>query len=176
MLRLMLNSHPKFAVPFESDFLSVYNNLLDDGNLGDQRNVGQELDALKEEPLTKRGGIIEDPQAILAHSINGFSALIDAVFSEYARRRGKLRWGVKTPHYVAELNRLWHLFPGCRFVHLVRDGRDVALSLQGVSWGSKHIPTVAEDWRWKVTLGRKMGGMIREHYLEVRYEDLIRNP
>lgn len=176
MLRLMLNSHPKFAVLFESDFLSVYNSLLDDGDLGDQRNVERALDALAEEPLTKRGGIIEYPQAILAHSVNGFSALVNAVFSEYARTRGKLRWGVKTPHYVVELNRLWHLFPGCRFVHLVRDGRDVALSLRQVSWGSKHIPRVAEDWRWKVTLGRKMGGMIPGHYLEVRYEDLVRDP
>ena len=176
MLRLMLNRHPKIGVPFESDFLSVYNNLPGDGDLGDRRNVEKALDALAEEPLTKRGGVIEDPQAILAHSIDGFSALIDAVFSEYARTRGKLRWGVKSPHYVGELNRLWHLFPGCRFVHLVRDGRDVALSLRRVSWGSKHIPRVAEDWRWKVTLGRKMGEMIRGHYLEVRYEDLVRNP
>nr|WP_157862551.1 sulfotransferase [Nitrosococcus halophilus] len=84
-----------------------------------------------------------------------------------------MRWGDKTPSYCTELDVLWHLFPGCRVIHLVRDGRDVALSLSKISWGSKHIPRVAEEWRWKTTLMRKMGTLLGEHYLEVRYEDLV---
>jgi hypothetical protein len=91
------------------------------------------------------------------------------------KRNGKQRWGDKTPSYVTELDILWNMFPGCSIVHLIRDGRDVALSLRRLEWGSRHIPSVAEDWRWKTTLAHKIGSVLGEHYLKVRYEDLVLN-
>jgi hypothetical protein len=176
MLRLMLNSHPRIAVPFESLFLRPCPNLDQYGDLRDKGNAEKLLLALADEPLTKKGQIIQEPEAILAQPITTYSDLVSAVFQHYAHRRGKVRWGVKTPSYVTEIDQIWRLFPGCRIVHLVRDGRDVALSYRNISWGSSHTPRVAEDWRWKVMLGHKMGGMLGAHYLEVRYEDLVRQP
>jgi hypothetical protein len=74
------------------------------------------------------------------------------------------------------MDRLYNIFPDSQFIHIVRDGRDVAVSLGSVSWGSRHIPRVAADWRWKATLGRKMGNILGRSYLEVRYESLVSNP
>lgn len=175
MLRLMLNAHPRLAIPFESAFLGAYETL-GDRALDSPAAAAHALELLAEDPWTKKGGIIADRERVLAHPIRSYADLLRAVFGEYARGRGKPRWGIKTPGYVEHLDALWKLFPGCLIVHIVRDGRDVALSLKRVSWGSSHIPRVAEDWKWKTLLGRKMGAMIGEHYLEVRYEDLVRAP
>lgn len=177
MLRLMLNNHPALAVPFESVFIpEFYRRLGEYGDLREHGNVERLLGDICADRWVQRGGLVPDPGAVLARGVDSYPALVDAIFSEYARSRGKRRWGDKTPTYVTELDVLWELFPGCRFVHLVRDGRDVALSLSGISWGSSHIPRIAEEWRWKTTLAHKMGRMIPDHYLEVRYEDLVREP
>jgi hypothetical protein len=172
----MLNSHSRIAVPFESAFLCQYPNLAQYGDLKNKSNAEKLLQALAEEPLTKKGKIIQEPEAILAEPIETYNDLLTAVFQQYARRRGKVRWGVKTPWYVTEIDQIWRLFPHCKIIHLIRDGRDVALSYRRVSWGSSHTPRVAADWRWKVMLGHKMGEMIWASYLEVHYEDLVRSP
>ena len=60
---------------------------------------------------------------------------IAAVFEAYAAERGKRRWGDKTPLYMQHLPLLERLFPSARFVHLIRDGRDAALSYLAVPEG-----------------------------------------
>ena len=71
---------------------------------------------------------------------------------------------------------LWTLFPGCRCVHLIRDGRDVAQSLRTLSWGSRDLIKLVQDWCWKVMLGRKMGVMVAGSYLEVKFETPVQSP
>jgi hypothetical protein len=172
MLRLMLNAHARIAVPFESDFLAVARGL--NGTAPFDATVA--LEALAADPWTAKGGIVEDRAAILARRPASFGELAAAAFGAWAAARGKPCWGVKTPGYVTELDALWAMFPGARFVHIVRDGRDVALSLRDLSWGSRHVLRVAADWRWKTLVGRKMGAMVPGHYHELRYEDLIADP
>jgi hypothetical protein len=178
MLRLMLNRHAAFAVPFESEFIPGFHARLSDyGDLRRPEDRRRMLDAIADTPFVQKGRLVPDKEAVLRRTgEGGYAELVDAVFSEYAVRQGKRRWGDKTPGYVTRLDLLWQLFPGCRIVHLVRDGRDVALSLRRVDWGSTHVPRVAEDWRWKTTLAHKMGRMLGDHYLEVRYEDLVSAP
>jgi hypothetical protein len=174
----MLNRHAAFAVPFESEFIPGFHARLSDyGDLRRPEDRRRMLDAIADTPFVQKGRLVPDKEAVLRRTgEGGYAELVDAVFSEYAVRQGKRRWGDKTPGYVTRLDLLWQLFPGCRIVHLVRDGRDVALSLRRVDWGSTHVPRVAEDWRWKTTLAHKMGRMLGDHYLEVRYEDLVSAP
>lgn len=62
-------------------------------------------------------------------------------------------------------------------IHLIRDGLDVALSLAGLSWGSRDLLKSAADWRWKAAvLGRKMGRLMGPCYLELLYENLVWSP
>lgn len=177
MLRLMLNQHPNIAIPHESGFITVfYPKLAGYGNLAFRQNQEKLLDDICEYHLVKRGQHVPDRAAVLAHPIADFADLIDAIFSEYARSRGKARWGDKTPYYTTDMDVLWRLFPGCRFIHVIRDGRDVALSLRKLEWGSKSIPRLAADWRWKTVLAHKIGAVLGEHYLEIHYEDLVMDP
>jgi hypothetical protein len=134
------------------------------------------LDDIGRNPFVGKGNLIPDKDAVLRRGPTNYRDLVDAIFSAHASRRGKARWGDKTPDYVEDMDVLWKLFPGCRFIHLVRDGRDVAGSLRNLSWGSRNLVKLAEDWRWKVTLGRKMGEMIPGYYLEVKYEELVYRP
>jgi hypothetical protein len=103
------------------------------------------------------------------------AAILDAVFRHFAQAEGKHRWCEKTPQHVQHLEALSRLFPRARFVHVIRDGRDCAVSFHR-RWKRRPELTV---FRWKkvVSMGREQGrrlGSVRYH--EVRYEDLTAQP
>ena len=93
---------------------------------------------------------------------------IGAVYESYAAVHGKRRWGDKTPMYMRHLTLLERLFPEARYVHLIRDGRDAALSFlqmpEGVvtkTWA--HPTTVADfacQWRTEVEAAQALGGRV----------------
>jgi hypothetical protein len=106
-----------------------------------------------------------------------FADTIRRLYACAAAARGKPRYADKTPMHVLHLPRLARLFPEARFVHIIRDGRDVALSYQSVTWG----PTTAEEaairWRGSVRRGRRNGRRLGPgRYREVRYEELVAEP
>ena len=63
-----------------------------------------------------------------------------------------------------------------KFLHLVRDGRDVILSQKSIEWMSKNLMKLVQDWQWKTTIAHKVGTVLGESFLEIRYEDLVRQP
>ena len=177
MLRLMLNSHSKLSVPFESGFVvDFYRRRAEYGDLGLRDNAARMLDDIARDPLAQKGALISDTQTILNYEFASYAGLVDAIFSEHARHNGKVRWGDKTPSYVTEIGVLDALFPDCKIVHIVRDGRDVAISNRSLDWGIQNLPRAAADWAWKVTIARKVGEVLRDRYLELRYEDLVGAP
>ena len=178
MLRLMLNAHPRIAIPFESDFIpKFYRRIGEYGDLHERQNIIRLLDDIAAQQFVRRGGLVRDKAAVLAQNPNSYDRLIDAIYTTYAAANGKRRWGDKDPDNEVELDVLWKLFPGCRFVHIVRDGRGAANSLRKQEWGSKNLLKLAREWSWRVTLARKMGMMLGpKYYLEVQYEDLVCSP
>jgi Sulfotransferase family len=103
-----------------------------------------------------------------------YADAIAAVYDAYAKRAGKKRWGDKTPRYVEHIPFIAELFPGSRFVHLVRDGRDVALSYAKVPFGPKTVAKAASLWAKRVLLGVAEGRALGDgRYREFRYEDLV---
>jgi hypothetical protein len=124
-----------------------------------------------------------------------YSEFVTRLFDEYGRQRGKDLVGEKSPRYVLRMQTLHELWPSARFVHLIRDGRDVFLSSR--SWsakrvargakptsiarltGWKHDPvgTAALWWKWHVQAGRDSGSVLGEGlYREVGYESLVARP
>ena len=99
-----------------------------------------------------------------------------APFEAYAAQHGKRRWGDKTPHYVHHVDHLLRLWPRARFVVLVRDGRDVALSLRRMPFGPNNAWAAAQWWARGIRAGARAQ---REHpgaVLTLRYEDLAQRP
>jgi hypothetical protein len=128
-----------------------------------------------------------DPERVRARLRDGMAPgeAIAAVFETYAAGRGKARWGDKTPMYMQYLPLLEGLFPQARFVHLIRDGRDVARSFlampEGVvtkTWAHpRTVPDFACEWRTEVEAARRLGARVGPgRYLEVRYEALVAEP
>ncbi|MGB5252066.1 MAG: sulfotransferase, partial [Sedimenticolaceae bacterium] len=173
MLRLMLNAHPMISIPFETDFLHFDSRAESYGDLARRANRVRLIRDMARYPFIQKAGLIDDVDAAADQPAGSFADVVANLFSRHARHHGKIIWGDKTPSFVTELHRLHELFPHCRIVHIVRDGRDVALSLSKISWGSPHILRVAEDWRWKTILGHKVGRALGPAYHQVSYERLV---
>ena len=95
----------------------------------------------------------------------------------YAQRHDKARFGDKTPRYVTRLNRIGGAIPEARFIHVIRDGRDVALSLNRrlvELRDSRPVPMgrLARRWRRRI-LNARANRRVADRYIEVRYEDLV---
>lgn len=172
LLRLMLDSHPEVAIPPETYFLLPF--------LRGQAPVAGLTPERFRETVTGVHtwpdlGISPESLAREVRSAHPFSLAegTRAVYLAYARRLGKSRWGDKTPAYRRHLAGLESILPEARFVHIVRDGRDVALSLRP-QWftPSTDVAGLARHWREEVEATRLEGARCR-HYLEVRYEDLL---
>jgi len=99
---------------------------------------------------------------------------IDRLFAIHCARMSRPFWVNKTPSLVRCLESLRRMYPECAVLHIVRDGRDVAVSTITMKQGPSHVRAAARRWRDMVLSGRRLRGHAR--YLEIRYEDLIAAP
>jgi hypothetical protein len=178
MFRLMLGAHPTLAIPGESHFIPelwrVRKRFYDKGVLDARALAQAAMDTnhfrwweIPVEGVSERVEALQEPT---------FAGVMDAIFAAYAAEKGKSRWGDKTPIHVLSIPLLAELFPEARFVHMIRDGRDVALSYLSVPWGPQSLWQVARKWKRDVNAGRRAGGALgADRYMEIRYEDLIRD-
>ena len=114
-----------------------------------------------------------------------YSDFVTALFDRFGERHGKRLVGDKSPEYVRSIPTLHSLWPKVRFVHTIRDGRDVCLSVaewrKGATrfptWDSDPVATTAVWWDRNVRLAREEGKRLGLGlYLEVRYESLVADP
>ena len=172
LLRLMLDAHPELAIPPETHFIPEA--------IAAVRESQAPADAfctlvtqcprwadfeLSNEELAKRVKALEP--FVLGEAIRIFYRL-------YAQRFAKSRWGDKTPRYLRHMSTVESLLPEARFVHVIRDGRDVACSVVplGWAWGPSSVAEAAAWWRDGIENARRQGQVVAA-YLEVRFEDLV---
>jgi hypothetical protein len=117
-----------------------------------------------------------------------YARFVTELFDLHGRAEGKPLVGEKSPTYVRHLATMHELFPTARFVHLIRDGRDVALSVldwkkgerilgRYATWQEDPVTTTAIWWEWHVLLGREIGASLgRDLYYELLYESLVADP
>jgi Sulfotransferase family len=101
--------------------------------------------------------------------------VINLVYLRHLQRSGKHRFGDKTPHYIHIVPQLAALYPGAKFIHLIRDGRDVAISQIDLGWDSYYE---RNKFDWSLAMESRRGYLkspCANCILEIRYEDLIRN-
>src|SRR5687767_2814543 len=107
--------------------------------------------------------------------IGAIRNLCDTVFGEFAEA-GQTHVAERTPWHVFHLALIAEVYPDARFVHIVRDGRDVVRSLLGQYWGPGTVTEGAEEWCTSVAAARDAAGLLGERLLEVRYEELLAEP
>jgi hypothetical protein len=110
-----------------------------------------------------------------------FAEAIGAIYAAYAAAQGKERYGDKTPLYMQSLPTIARAFPHAQYVHVVRDGRDAALSFLAMkrrprfNWARpRGLLSFAAQWRWEIEAARRFAAT--RPYLELRYEDLVGEP
>lgn len=178
LIRAMLDSHPMLAVPPESHFIpSLARRRAAYLRGGDILDAERFVSDLRRHPRFRRWSLPPEDvlKALAESSPTNIADAIRIVFHLYAARQGKSRYGDKTPRYVLKIGSLAELFPEARFIHIIRDGRDVALSLLDIGGG--RVEDAALYWRRHVVRGRTAGTRLGpDRYREVRYEDLVADP
>jgi hypothetical protein len=174
LLRLMLDAHPQLAVPAESRFLPE---LIERIAAGADRAAAAGFVTGSER--WDDFGLDAEAFRARVEALPEFGAgqVARAFFGLYAEGQGKPRWGDKSPPYVVSMPAIHGALPEARFVHLIRDGRDVAASLMARDWGARRPRRIARRWTSEVQAGRQAAATLGPALcLEVRYERLVEDP
>lgn len=176
----MLHAHPRLAFPPETRFLlPAYERRAAYGDLSVRANRVRLAKAVTARP-TRFGDLGLDRNAVVAAIADGpptLGSALGIVWREFARSRGKARWGEKRPAYWRHMAVVARLFPDAQFVHLVRDPRACVASLQRVTWTDGGVEDAAAVWVLAEREIRRFArGLDRSSYHPLRYEDLIAKP
>jgi hypothetical protein len=170
----MLDAHPELAIPPETHFLPALIYLY----AADEQSTHELVRTVRTYPGWRDFGLSEDELRTAFDTADpGVAGAINAFYSAYAKRHGKRRWGDKTPVYVESISKIgFALSTQARFVHLIRDGRAVAASRRARAAKRGREPTSArkeaETWVKRISAAREQAKEV-DHYIELRYEDLI---
>jgi len=176
LLRAMLDAHPEIAVPPEAQFLVPTIRARTRFEGGGHPLPDAILTFLQGQESFRRWGLPErEVEVALAPAVTVPEAL-RGLYRTYAARERKLRYADKTPFHVHSLRLLGAAFPEARFVHLIRDGRDVAVSRVASGFRPPGIVGAARAWRAAIRRSRAAGRRLGHRYLEVRYEKLVADP
>ncbi len=180
LLRVILDRSPGIALPDESHFVPQLAH-----RHSTPVSAERFADDLRRVPTLGRWGITVDDVAPFLRDGMTRGDAIGAVFAAYAAEHGKPRWGDKTPAYMRYLSLLDSLFPDALYVHLIRDGRDCALSFLRLpdeaasrTWAHpEDAAGFACQWASEIRAARELGRRIGpKRYLEARYEQLVEEP
>jgi hypothetical protein len=183
ILTKLIRKHLHIAFGTESQF--IVRQATRAGSFGDlavesnRRRFVEELSAERFFARTRRNYRYEiDIDGVVRASAAGtYRSIIDAIFGQLAGHMGFGRWGDKTPDYAHHLPELYTLYPDASYIHVIRDGRDVALSTFETHFGAKNVHVAAREWREcleAVERFRLAYPAARIH--DLRYEDLLNRP
>ena len=187
----MISAHPEIALVPEVRWLaqkySSREGLTPDGRLTPAfftqlRNLGR----FSRVPLSpdELAELAANPSALT------YAEFMTILYDAYGKARGKRLVGQKNADHAVpmDLDTVHALWPEAKVIHLIRDGRDVCLSVMNwrvqeavarlfTTWGEHRVSTIAAWWEWQVRLMREAGNRIgAAQYREVHYDALVSNP
>ncbi len=180
----LLRNHLRVSFGTESQFIVHYYRRLDRyGDLADDANLRRLIHDISGERWFERcdfkfGFKFDEQAAFDAVKTRTYRGVLDAIFLQLAQyNKMAPRWGDKTPGYATDLPVIGELCPDAKYIHLVRDGRDVALSVMGRFWGAQNIYTAAQEWIEAVdAIDAFLKTLPAEQKLEITYEQLLSEP
>lgn len=185
-MRRILNRHSAFAIPEEAHFLPRLYRLHEKfAGLDDPANREKlvRLVLRCQERVWRLGIPAEWIPGLEAHAREiaelaqpSYPGVVRAMYEWNARAQGKRRWGEKTPGFVNSLPLLHDMFPDAQFVHVVRDGRDVACSIMPLGFGPNTVFVAARRWKHGVQHALRFSEVHPQSIHTLRYEDLVENP
>ena len=179
LLSRMLDAHPRLAVPFESHlFNTFYPWLKYYGDLKDQGATELLIqDILSTDVMRDWHPSVDKASVLSMLRVRSFGGVVDAIMRSWAKTQNKQRWGDKTPEHVFYSSNILECFPNSKFIHIVRDGRDVAISLIRARFGPKTVYSAARRWESYLNEIEKLKRSISpSSFFQLHYEDLLHDP
>lgn len=179
LLRLMLASHSRIAIPKETWFLTALVEQFPSDRLLQESEI---VEAIAVMTNHYRWPDMELDAAEMRRRVANMSGvrlrnLVEVVYRWHMEVEGKSRWGDKTPPYIEIVPALAALFGDAKFIHLIRDGRDVAKSFQKQGWNGPWMDGYTREWLQAVELDMRLSETpLNERILRIRYEDLVLHP
>jgi len=161
MLRLMLDSHPQIACASEFEY-----------------SVDLIVDPTEWPSIQTYHHYLATDRIFQSHQYTidpglSYPALVNSFLLQLRARTGKENTGATVHRHFDRLLRLW---PSACFIYLLRDGRDVARSCIGMGWAG-NVWTGVEVWNRAERAWESMRGSLpNDRFIEVRFEDLVKNP
>lgn len=132
----------------------------------------------------KRSGLDPEPFASrIMKDCRSEGEFLRIFMEQIAEQQALDRWAECTPEHLLYLRQIKQALPDAKIIHIIRDGRDVALSetrqgwVRPLPWDRAHQLSVSGlYWEWIVRKGREDGRRIAPDYMEVRFEELVGNP
>lgn len=154
------------------------------GNLAQRENRRALLDHWLRSKLFYRSGLTrEEIEPKILEECRNAGDFLRILMETIAHKQGVKRWAECTPLHLLYLPLIKKLFPDALIVHIIRDGRDVTLSLDRIGWikplpwdKKRKLLVPAIFWRWIVGKGRRYGSAMGADYMEVHYEDVVEKP
>lgn len=177
LLSMMMGAHPELAVPLSltgiqyeyGRRLARYSGIATTADL--ERLVD---DLLAEERIKLWDAALDRTEVLAGLDPGSFAAVFARLHELYAKAKGKPRWGNIDIATLDDMDMAHDWFPEARFIHIVRDGRDVALSHMTIPYGASNIAECAQNWVARLHTNLKMGAILGpQRYKVVRYEDLV---
>jgi hypothetical protein len=154
------------------------------GDLGITENKKAATDEwLRSKAFEVSGLEAREIEAKILDECHGASDFLRIIMEEIASKQGVDRWIDSTPTNVPHMLRIQRDFPDACFIHIIRDPRDVVLSLDKRGW-TRPLPWDKKRsllagglyWEWIVRKARELGAKLAPRYMEVRYEGLVQEP
>lgn len=170
----------RYGRPVESHFITKYYLIIEKyGDLSKRHNFNKLLnDIISERPVQQWKLKLDIDEFYREIQPNfTYSNIVDKLLLKRSNLPTPNSWGDKTPHYLGSVDTISKLFPYAKFIYIIRDGRDVALSLLKKPWGPSNTIACAEYWS---ELNRQSDTIEilekKEQLLKIYYEDLLNNP
>jgi Sulfotransferase family len=179
LLRLLLCGHSRLHIPPETWFIAPLVARFPLTGTFDTQQTRQVVEVMLAHPRWPDLDIPAEDLRAWAAALPAptLADLIGLPYRHHLARAGKPRFGDKTPPYIAIVPQLATLYPSARFIHLIRDGRDVAVSFIDAGFHGRAYHGARFEWTRAVRLGEAWRRvMLADRFIEVRYEDLVRDP
>lgn len=179
LLSKIISGHPKIGIPFESHVyprLYPWRKCYGDISINkNKKRVAEDIVSL--EPVKKWKKLPSVERVIENIGGSSFHTAFEGFMEAWLREIGKKRWGEKTPHNVFFWREISEGFPKSKFIHIVRDGRDVAMSWKKVRFGPEHFYSISNLWKNYVKKAEEIKRKTdKNRFYEVKYEEILKRP
>lgn len=176
LLRMILSAHSRLTIPPESYFLIPLLEQFSGQNVLGTDEVNKAVDIITASYRWPDFKMDADQFRQTANALQQprLRDILDVIYKAQTQREGKLRWGDKTPPYIKILPQIAVLYPDAKFIHLVRDGRDVSESFRRTGWYGRWLHDNTQEWKQAILAYEAYRQSdLAPRILNVRYEDLV---